>query len=143
MTRRATVNGVSRMVVLAALVVALIGGCDALVRPPTTHGPTAAPGGLTQAAAIARARALAIASDGSTTVVWANVENDPFAARGAGSPGRLVWMVRLAGGLAASACPSGFLDRPASASDGPCLDVDGGVDVVLDFYSGAFIGWTH
>ena len=143
MERRSRTNGVIRIVAVAAVAATLIGGCDALLRPPATHGPTAAPGGVSQAEAIALALELAIASDRAPTVVWANVETDRFAPRGAGPPGRLTWIVRLAGALAASACPAGFLDRPASVSDGPCLDADKGVDVVLDFYSGAFIGWTH
>ena len=117
--------------------------CSPFGQAPATHGPTAAPGGISQDAAIARAREAAAASGPAPTVVWASIESNPFVPRGNAPPGPLVWIVRLQGGLAASPCPSGFLDVPPSASSSACLDGDGGLDVVLDYFSGAFLGWTH
>jgi hypothetical protein len=45
--------------------------------------------------------------------------------------------------LAASPCPSGWLDRVPTVSDPTCLDAEGGIDVVLDYYSGELLGWIH
>lgn len=120
-----------------------LGACSLYGQTCCTHPPTGAPGGLSREAAIARARAIAPGSGSSTTVVWASIETDPFAPRGSAPPGPLVWMVRLQGSLHASPCPSGFLDRPASPSDAACLDHDGGIDVVLDYFTGDLVGWTH
>ena len=122
---------------------AVFAGCSALGQTCCTHGPTGAPGGLSQEAAITTAREVAPGSDPSTTVVWASIESDPFSPRGAAPPGPLVWIVRLHGGLAASPCPSGFLDRSALRSDSACLDGDGGINVVLDYFSGDLLGWIH
>ena len=120
-----------------------LAACNSLAQAPSTHGPTAAPGGISQDAAITKAREVAPSSGASTTVVWASIESDPFAPRGTAPPGPLVWIVRLQGGLSASPCPSGFLDQSPSPSDSACLDRDGGIDVVLDYFSGDLRGWTH
>lgn len=119
------------------LVVLVLAGCA--LAPQTTHGPTAAPGGLSRDAAISLALQEAPAFGPAPTVVWASIEPNPFDR--SGNP--LVWIVRLQGGLAASPCPSGFLDRAPSVSDAICLDGDGGVDVVLDHFSGDLLGWVH
>ena len=127
------------------LLAVVLAGCalgTAVPQAPTTHGPTAMPGGLSQDAAAARALHLAPASSSTPTVVWASIESDPFVPQGS-VPGRLVWIVRLEGGLAASPCPSGFLDRAATASDPACLDAAGGADVVLDYFTGNLLGWVH
>ena len=118
------------------------GDCGAvgLSSPTCTHGPTEAPGGLSRDAAIAAARGYA-PSGGEASLVWAAPESNPFAPRG--SIGGLAWEVRLTGALAASPCASGFLDREPTNSDPPCLDRDSGLIVVLDFYSGALLGWLH
>lgn len=122
----------------------VVGGCDGLLfAAACTHGPTAAPGGLSQEAAIAAARRQAPAASPDPSLVWAEIEPDPFAPPGSADR-RLVWEVRLQGSsLTAPACPSGFLDRAASPSDPACLDGDGGLIVVLDYFSGAFLGWIH
>lgn len=108
-----------------------------------TQGPTAAPGGLSREDAVARARALAPGSNASASVVWASIETDPFAPRGSAPPGRLVWIVRLQGTRGISPCPSGFLEGPPDASVPGCLDGDGGIDVVIEYFSGTLLGWTH
>jgi hypothetical protein len=129
---------------MAATLALTLAGCQALgLGDQATHGPTAAPGGLTRDAAIARALAMIPRASASPTVVGASIESDPFAPRGAAPPGRLTWIVRVQGGLAESVCPSDWLDRPASASDGPCVDQEGGMDVVLDFFTGELVGWIH
>jgi hypothetical protein len=94
-------------------------------------------------AAIAMALRDAPASSPAPTVVWASIESNPFSPRGNSPPGPLVWIVRLQGGLTSSPCPSGFLDRLPSASDAACLDQGGGVNVVLDYFSGDLLGWIH
>jgi hypothetical protein len=131
--------GLSRSLVVAVLFLA---GCSTLP-PQTTHGPTAAPGGLTKDEAVARAMKVLPANNGVPAVVWASIESDPFSPRGNAPPGPLTWIVRLQGGLAASPCPSGSLDRVPAASDPACLDGEGGIDVVLDYYSGDLLGWSH
>jgi len=128
------------------LVVFLSAGCDVVspfANTCCTHGPTAAPGGLSEAAATARAVAVAPWTSEETTVIWASIESNPFVPRGANPPGPLVWIVRLAGGLDLAPCPSGMLDRVPNPSDAACRDVDGGVDVVIDFFSGDLLGWIH
>lgn len=107
-----------------------------------TTGPSVPPGGLSRATAIAAAQRLAPPAGAEPTVVWAAVEQDPFAAPGT-SGARLVWEVRLQGSFAASPCPSGFLERMPSTADPACLDSDSGLVAVLDVFSGALIGWTH
>jgi hypothetical protein len=130
--------------ILAAIATIAIAGCGELgLGDQATHGPTAAPGGLSKDAAVARALAALPRASATPAVVGASIESDPFAPRGNVPPGPLTWIVRVQGGVAASPCPSGWLDRPALLSDGPCLDGDGGVDVVLDFFTGDLIGWTH
>ncbi len=139
---------------LLAILAALLVGCSAV--PPgspgdcpavafgsatCTHGPTEAPGGLSRDAAIATARGYAPPGGADASLVWAAPESNPYAPRG--SLGGLVWEVRLAGAIAASPCPSGFLDREPTNSDPPCLDGDSGLIVVLDYISGAFLGWLH
>jgi len=121
----------------------LLAGCSVTMPPQATHGPTAAAGGLSKDAAIALALREAPASSPAPTVVWASIESNPFYPRGNNPPGPLVWIVRLQGGLTSSPCPSGFLDRLPSASDAACLDQDGGVNVVLDYFSGDLLGWIH
>jgi hypothetical protein len=53
-------------------------------------------------------------------------------------------MVRLTGVFAAPPCPTqgpGAMSRPNASV--ACVDGDGGLDVVLDYYTGAFVGWTN
>ncbi len=121
----------------------LLAGCSLTTQPQATHGPTAAAGGLSKDAAIAQALREAPAPSPAPTVVWANIESNPFSPRGNNPPGPLVWIVRLQGSRAVSPCPSGFLDRLPSPSDAACFDQDGGVDVVLDYFSGDLLGWIH
>ncbi len=130
---------------LGALVLAGCGGASPVPSgggaEPTsccTHGPTEAPGGLSPDEAIAAARRYA-AGGNDAAVIWAATESDPFARPN----GAVVWEVRLATGLAGPSCPSEVLGRLPSPSDAFCLDQDGGVIVVLDFFSGAFRGWLH
>ena len=54
-----------------------------------------------------------------------------------------MWVVRLEGSFAASPCPSGFDERLPSVTDPPCLAAASGLDVVLDAFTGSFIGWVH
>jgi hypothetical protein len=128
------------------LVALLIAGCEVVSPLPSTcctHGPTAAPGGLSEEAATARALSVAPEGGQGTTVVWASIESNPFVPRGANPPGPLVWIVRLAGGLDIAPCPSGVLGRVPTSSDPACLDADGGADVVLDYFTGDVLGWIH
>jgi hypothetical protein len=97
---------------------------------------------MSKDAAITTALALAGTSAPSTTVVWASIESDPFV-RDPTNVGPLVWIVRLAGGLTAPPCPPGFLDAPPTRSSAACLDSEGGVNVVLDYFSGELVGWVH
>jgi hypothetical protein len=133
----------ARIVAGTVIAGSVFGACSPFGQAPSTHGPTAAPGGISRDAAITRAREVAPASSPAPTVVWASIESSPFVPRGNAPPGPLVWIVRLQGGLAAFPCPSGFLDVPPSASSSACLDGDGGLDVVLDYFSGTLLGWTH
>jgi hypothetical protein len=135
------------LVVLVA-VVSLAGCAAATPSPSPTECACASlpltgpPGGLSRDAAIAAAKRLAPPSSAEPTVVWAYVESDPFASPGT-SDGRPVWEVRLQGLFAASPCPSGFEDYAPKPSDTACLDGDSGIIVVLDYYSGAWLGWSH
>jgi hypothetical protein len=133
----------ARIVAGTVIAGSVFGACSPFGQAPSTHGPTAAPGGISRDAAITRAREVAPASSPAPTVVWASIESSPFVPRGNAPPGPLVWIVRLQGRLAAFPCPSGFLDVPPSASSSACLDGDGGLDVVLDYFSGTLLGWTH
>ena len=107
-----------------------------------TSGPSGPPGGLSRDEAIAAARRYAPPARAEPAVVWASIEQDPFASPGA-SQARVVWEVRLQGSFAASPCPSGFLERQPSSADQTCLDGDSGLVAVIDYFSGALIGWTH
>lgn len=108
-----------------------------------SHGPTAAPGGLSQVDAVAKARALAPGISSSTSVQWAAIESDPFGPHGTTPPGPLVWEVRLQGDIAESPCPAGFLAHIPTSTDPPCLDSDSGVIAVLDYFTGKLLGWLH
>jgi len=133
---------IRRLLPVLALVVAVgSAGCASTspqLTDPTTHGPSAAPDGLAEEAAIARALAVAPPGDTTPAVVWASVEPDPFRVNG-----QLVWIVRLEGGIAAPACAPEALEQAPSAGGDPCLDSRGGVNVVLDHRSGALLGWMH
>lgn len=133
---------IRRLLPVVAVVVAIASsGCGATppqLTDPSTHGPSAAPDGLPEQAAIARALAVAPPGDTTPAVVWASVEPDPFRIGG-----QLVWMVRLEGGIAAPSCPPASADQQPVAGGDPCLDGRGGVIVVLDHRSGALLGWTH
>jgi hypothetical protein len=138
-----------------------IGPSDDLVTPTQSSGPepscacsyppTAPQGAISKDAAIGAALCLTPGSGARTRVVWAEITSDPFASDGvpaASAPSsgssRVVWEVRLQGGLTPPACPGDM--RPVTsiaASEGPCLDSEGGVDVVLDALTGALQGWTH
>lgn len=118
------------------------GGGLPLESPACTHGPTGAPGGLSEAAAVAAARMVAPVSSPAPTLVWAAVEEDPFSAPATG-PRRLVWEVRLQGMVGVSPCPSGLFERQPTVTDGACLDADSGLIVVLDYFTGSFVGWLH
>ena len=118
------------------------GGSIPGASPACSHGPTGAPGGLSRDAAIAAARRVAPPASADPAVVWASIERDPFAPLSM-TEARLVWKVRLQGSFAVGPCPSGFLDRPASSADAACLDGDSGLIVVLDYFSGALVGWDH
>lgn len=142
--------GASFLVALAALAVAACGASATGLGPQPSCGAapqaslgcvpsiTVAPGGLSEPAAIAAARAL-VPGGSDAAVVWAHVEPNPFIR----PEGPLVWEVRLAGQIAYSPCPAGWLDHVPTPSDPACLDNDSGVIVVLDHYSGAFLGWLH
>ena len=122
-----------------------LGGCGGSVAGASaacSHGPTAAPGGLSQDAAIAAARRVAPSASGDITVVWASIETDPFDASGTAER-PLVWEVRLEAAFAASPCPSGFLEVGATPSDPACVDQESGLVAVLDYRSGSLLGWTH
>ncbi len=116
-----------------------------------SHPPTAPPGAISKDAAIAAARRVTPGAGARTQVVWAQITPDPFARHDVPAGGtplpesfRLVWTVRLQGGLTPPACPGDTLPvTPAAASEGPCLDTEGGVNVVLDPLTGALLGWAH
>jgi len=96
---------------------------------------------MSKDAAIAAARRLAPAAGAELAVVWAAVEHDPFAPQG---DVRWAWMVRLTGVFAASPCPTQDPDAASRTNASvACVDGDGGLDVVLDYYTGAFVGWTN
>jgi hypothetical protein len=118
------------------------GGPVAGAVPACSHIPTAPPGGLSQDAAIAAARRVAPQASGDPTVIWAATDHSPFAVQSAGEQ-PWVWEVRLQGAFAASPCPSGFLEIPPTPSDPACLDQESGLIAVLDYYSGALLGWAH
>jgi hypothetical protein len=107
-----------------------------------TADPTGPPGGLSRDEAIAAALRQAPSGAAEPSVIWASIEQDPFAAP-VTSGARLVWEVRLQVSFAASPCPSGFLERVPSTADPACLDSDSGLVAVLDIFSGALVGWTH
>ena len=142
---------VSAVVVLLALLG--VAGC-AIASPQATPTPVVSgcacatlaqsgpPGGLSRDAAIAAAQRLAPPAGAEPEVVWASIEQDPFASPGT-SDASLVWEVRLQGSFASSPCLPGLLDRPPSLADKACLDGYSGLVVVLDYFSGALIGWTH
>jgi hypothetical protein len=118
----------------------------------STHPPTAPPGAISKDAAIAAALRVNPGAGAKTRVVWVQVASDPFVRHDIPAGGtplpesfRLVWMVRLQGdGLTSRSCPADTLPTtPAAASEGPCLDSEGGVDVLLDPMTGALLGWTH
>jgi hypothetical protein len=121
-------------------------GCGRAIEgavPACSHISTAPSGGLSKDAAIAAAHTVAPKASSDPTVIWAAaVERSPFAAPNA-SEDSWVWEVRLQGAFAASPCPSGFLDAFPTPSDPACLDQDSGLVAVLDYYSGAMLGWTH
>ena len=103
---------------------------------------TGPPGGLSHDAAITAAERFAPPSSAEPAVIWAYVESNPFVwPKSSDEP--LVWEVRLQGPFAASPCPSGFEEYAPSPSDKACLDGDSGIIVVLDYYSGAWLGWSH
>ena len=132
------------------LAVVIVGGCAVAAPTPTRPAPSGCacatypvsspPGGLSRDAAIAAAKAVAPPAGSAPLVVWAMIGEDPFASPG--SSARLVWEVRLQGSFAASPCASGFLERPASLADPACLDYDSGLVVVIDYFTGALVGWT-
>lgn len=145
-TKRVAAFGLVAAVGLAACTgPPFVGGCGGMPlggAPACTHGPTGAPGGLSQEAAIAAARRVAPSATGTTKVVWAAIEHDPYApADSLGGP--WVWEVRMEAAFAASPCPSGFLDQVPTASDPACLDAESGLVAVLDYDSGALLGWMH
>ena len=107
-----------------------------------TPAPINPPGGLSRDSAIAAAIRLAPPAGNVPAVIWAETAGDPFASPGDSERG-LVWEVRLQGSFAASPCPPGFLERPPSLADTSCLDGESGVVVVLDYFTGALIGWMH
>ena len=102
---------------------------------------TPAPGAMSREAAIAAALA-AVPGASSAWVEWSSLSPSPFV-EPAGS-GPVVWEVRLAGRqLPQPTCPADWLSHYPSPSDAPCLDQDHGLIVVLDQFSGAFLGWAH
>lgn len=111
--------------------------------PACSHIPTSPPGGISQDAAIAAARRAAPRASGDPAVIWvAAIEHYPFADQYAGAPS-WVWEVRLQAAFVASPCSSGFLEAFPTPSDPACLDQDSGLVAVLDYASGALLGWTH
>ena len=141
----------------------LFGGCTAWASPSQTNrsqpsgcggsGPfgasaacatqpmTGAPGGLSRDAAIAAAIRLAPQAVEQPAVIWASIANDPFTRPQPNN--RPVWQVRLEGPFAAYACASGFLEKLPTVADPACLDNNSGLIVVLDYFSGALVGWLH
>ena len=143
-----------RLLVIAGLVSAAACTAPNVTPPPSVAKPSfpaatcscieetpTPPGGITRADAIARARA-AVPIIGVTppTVVWASVTANPFQEGLHPDP---VWLVRLQGSIAAPSCPPDLGDRVPSPSSPACLDIDQGVDVALDLYSGAVIGYSN
>lgn len=129
-------------VVRAAAILALVAAGLSLGSCATTcacaPALTAAPGAISEEAAIAAAKRQAPSATADPSVIWVNVTFDPF-----DTARPLVWEVRLEGPFAVPPCPAGFLDRPPLRSDAPCLDQHGGLVAVLDHFSGALLGWTH
>lgn len=116
-----------------------VAGASAACATPITTGP---PGGLSRDAAIAAALRLAPSSANEPSVIRASVADDPFTWPEPTNP-RVVWEVRLQGSFAASPCTTGFLDKLPTLADPACLDSESGLVVVLDYFSGAFIGWIY
>ena len=106
-----------------------------------THGPTAAAGALTGDVAISIALAAVPSSGGTLTVVWARPVDNPV--RRAGGQPETVWAVRLQGSIAAPSCPPGELEVALPPSAPPCLDNDGRVNVTIDPFPGAVLGWCQ
>lgn len=109
--------------------------------PACSYPPTAPPGVADEASAIARARDAVAHGDATTTVVWAAVQP-----AGSDVPPEhdWLWVVRLEGpGLDQSPCPSGYLDGAIDLSAPPCLDGEGGIDVVMDAFSTEVLGTWH
>jgi hypothetical protein len=106
---------------------------------PDTIGP---PGGLSRDAAIAEALRYAPSASGQIKVVRAQVVNNPFMDVYATAQPP-VWVVRLEGSFSIPPCTLEFLQRPASPSDRPCMDQASGLVVVIDYFSGKFLGWAH
>ena len=109
----------------------------------TEPPPTPPAGGISQQAAEHRALALVPQSGTSSLrIVWIAFGYDPFVAWNA--PNRKpVWTVRIEGAIAAPTCVPGYFNHDESTTDPMCLDNEGGVDVVLDFYDGSLIGFHH
>lgn len=126
-------------------IVPTIEGCGGIgqggASPACTYPPTAPPGAADEAAAVARARAAVGDGGAAATVVWASVER---ASSAVPKGHEWVWLVRLEGeGLEQPPCPSGHLDGWPDIAAPPCLDGEGGIDVVIDAFSTEVLGTLH
>jgi hypothetical protein len=65
---------------------------------------------------------------------------DPFAGPRTTARG-YVWVVRLIGSFGLPTCPVSRVLRPPSTQNPPCVDSESGIYVVIDYYTGAFIGF--
>ena len=141
----------SRLAAVLLVAVVAVSGCTTVERTPLPLSSSCAcaspqltqpPGALSEDAAKRAALALAPTAKQAPSVSWAQVDISPFPAPGGGSRS-LVWMVRLEGSFDLVTCNDAAIWRDPTPSDPPCLDVASGLIVVLDVYSGAFLGWTH
>jgi len=138
---------------MAVVLLIVVGGAGAawlLLSSPCGFGtgcatppPTLPPNAITRDQAAAEALRQAPPAMRNPTVLWAMTGQNPFD-NSAVPP---VWLVRL-GGSGLPTCAPGYLERPESPSDAPCLDdhfgeVPRGLTAALDPVTGRLLGWTH
>ncbi len=107
--------------------------------PACSHPPTAPPGAISEAAAIAAARAAMGDTAKKAEVINTSVQQDYTL-----PSHEWLWEVRLGGAaLHISPCPSDYLDHPPAWSAPPCLDELQGLWVIVDAFSGQVLGTMH
>lgn len=114
-----------------------------------SRGPSPPPGSISADQAIAAALKSTPGAGQGATALWAEIGPDPFASVTATQSlpaDGLVWWVRLMG-VNAPTCPGAEADVPPNVPVGTaaslCLDMEGGVDALVDPASGALLGWGY